>query len=413
MPHRAPTPHPSGTDTQRCSHVPVCSPGSLWGRVWSRTTQSQRRRSVCSLRTCRDRQPCSERSAAPVHRRHIANLLLPRASHPRLESSAEILTRKLAVLTAPRSFCFMWGKQSRAAPPLSPTAHRVVGLQDAASTRASASSSSQCCQVPGGELLREPTAHSCAPVYPGKGNWSKLLQSAGRPRPSVQHSRLLSAQHRAGRTQGQCWAGRTHACPAAVPQPGAPGARWLHRVQPCLRAAPRTAHPAAPPTQEAAVKRCCACRTAPAPSSLPYTQCHPAAPRLPGRLPPAPAAAQHGCTRLLLPRPGPAPSAAKRAAKPLIHPSAISSTAEPRLCARSRAPRCPAATGAVPSRPVPAAQRTQLRHSGASSSLQPHAQQKAAALPRGRQQGLARCPAGVGRKARETRIYRQQNEQRS
>lgn len=50
-------------------------------------------------------------------------LLPPRTSHPQLESSAEILTRKAGCATAPSSFGFTWGKQS-------PTAHRVVGLQD-------------------------------------------------------------------------------------------------------------------------------------------------------------------------------------------------------------------------------------------------------------------------------------------
>lgn len=62
---------------------------------------------------------------APLQRRHVANATpaAPRTSHPQLESSAEILTRKAGCATAPSSFGFTWGKQS-------PTVHRVVGLQD-------------------------------------------------------------------------------------------------------------------------------------------------------------------------------------------------------------------------------------------------------------------------------------------
>lgn len=414
-------PHPAAPTPRNihsCSHIPVCSPGSPWVRVWSRTTQSQRRRSVCSLRTCRDRQRCSEQPAVlrrPADTAPTPHLLLPPpTSHPQLESSAQTLTRKLAVLMAPRSFCPLWGRQSCAAPSLSPTAHRVVGLQDAAGTRPTAAGAPSAATCLGGELLRAPTARSCAPTYSGEGDWSKSLQSTetpmGRAGPSGQHSRPSLAQHGAGRTHGQCSAGRTHACPAAVPQHRALGAHRLHQVQPRLRAAPRTARPAAVPAHRGSSEEVLCLQDCASASSLPCTQCHLTAPRLPGHLPPTPAAAQHGCSQLPLPWPGPALSAAKRAAKPLIQPSASSSTAEPQLCARSQLPRCLWLQ-------EPSQQRrgrsSGTREQAAACSRMHSAQQNAAALPRGRQQGLAHCPAGVGRKAGETRIYRQQNEQRS
>lgn len=185
--------------------------------------------------------------------------------------------------------------------------------------------------------------------------------------------------------------GRTPApllCPS--PAPYGHGSQQRHARLTRLHRAPT----------EAAVKRRRACRTAPAPLPCPATSATPQHRGFPAAsrpLQPQPGPAARGCSS-----PGPAPSAAKRAAKPLIRPSATSGTAEP------RPPRCPAAT-----RAAPAARWTQRWHSGASSRLQLRARQNAAALPRGRQQGLARCPAGTGRKARETRIYRQQNEQRS
>lgn len=224
-------------------------------------------------------------------------------------------------------------------------------------------------------------SQSCSenPLHTGKGNRGKLLHSAAR---------------QASPGPAQCWKGTGAMLgwkDARLPRCCAPAR---------LRTA--TAHPAAPRTHGGSGEKAPCLQDCASATSLPCNQRHPTAPRLPGRLPPAPAAARPGCTRLLLPRPGPAPSAAKRAAKPLIRPSATSGTAEP------RPPRCPAAT-----RVAPAARWTQRWHSGASSRLQLRARQNAAALPRGRQQGLARCSAGTGRKARETRIYRQQNEQRS